>query len=159
MRIAFSIVISNCIIFVDDVDISGCNHGFCKIHPRLRFACGRSCCMCIAFVWGMCAACGLHVVRFSDKKCNRVFWGLVVTMVCAIGGGPGFRFNSIEACPGVHVCVAVGFQGLAFGMVHARHVDVAHPLHALQWIEVNPIEKVIQMMSQNGGDHWCEGDR
>ncbi len=140
-------------MFVDEVDIGGCNHGFCKIHPRLRFACGRSCCMCIAFVWGMCVACGLQVVGFFRQEVqSRVFGALLLRWFAQLVEVQ--IFNSIQskiaqlprcAC----VCVAVGFQGLAFGMVHARHVDVAHPLPALQWIEVNPIEKVIQMMSQN----------
>ena len=71
----------------------------CDLRVVVRVACALR-------LFGVCA---LHVVcmwsDFQTRSAIACFGGLVVTMVCAIGGGPGFQFNSIEACPGVHVCV------------------------------------------------------
>ena len=85
---------------------------------------------------------------FQTRSAIARFGSFVVTMVCAIGGGPDFQLNSIEDCPDVHVRGS-WFSRFSFWNGPVRHVDVAHPLLALQWIEVNPIEKVIQMVSQN----------
>ena len=53
-------------------------------------------------------ACALHAVcmwtDFQTRSAIACFGSFVVTMVCAIGGGPDFQFNSIEDCPDAHVC-------------------------------------------------------
>ena len=57
-------------------------------------------CVCLGHVRCMWFACGQI---FQTRSAIARFGSFVVTMVCAIGGGPGFQFNSIEDCPDVHV--------------------------------------------------------